>query len=120
MGVSLIIMPSEPIELSNSVQIEDCKEGGVEVQEESNKTLPRLLTENLNRNLCVCYDVPKQDIIDAFNAGAHTFDAISNQTYACQGSGCCQRQLERLIEVLTEHKLSAAPDTPDGPENEQA
>lgn len=66
--------------------------------------IPRLLTENLERNVCVCYDVPKQEIIDAFKSGAHTFEAISNQTYACQGSGCCQRQVERLIEVLSEHE----------------
>lgn len=64
--------------------------------------IPRLLTENLSRNVCVCYDVPKQEIIEAFKNGAHTFEEISNQTYACQGSGCCQHQIERLIEVLTE------------------
>jgi len=66
--------------------------------------LPRELTHNLSRNVCVCYDVPKQDIINAYKAGAHTFEAITNQTYACQGSGCCQRQVERLIEVLSEHE----------------
>jgi len=68
--------------------------------------LPRLLTENLSRNVCVCYDVPKKDIIEAFNRGAKTVDAISNQTYACQGSGCCKLQVERLVEALNAHDLS--------------
>ncbi|MEA3404338.1 MAG: (2Fe-2S)-binding protein [Pseudomonadota bacterium] len=68
--------------------------------------IPRLLTENLDRNLCVCYDVPKKEIINAFKGGARTFEAISNQTYACQGSGCCERQLERLIEVLCEQEAA--------------
>ena len=65
--------------------------------------LPRLLTQNLSRNVCVCYDVPKQDIIDAFKRGAKTFDALSNQTYVCQGSGCCKTQVEKLLVVLKEH-----------------
>ena len=68
--------------------------------------LPRMLTENLSRNLCTCYDVPKKDIIDAFKKGAKTFDAISNQTYACQGSGCCKAQLERLVETLNAHDIT--------------
>ena len=68
--------------------------------------LPRLLTENLSRNVCVCYDVPKKDIIEAFHRGAKTVEAISNQTYACQGSGCCKLQVERLVEVLNAHDLS--------------
>lgn len=67
--------------------------------------LPRLLTENLSRNVCVCYDVPKQDIIEAFHRGAKTVDAISNQTYACQGSGCCKLQVERLVETLNAYDL---------------
>ena len=80
----------------------------------ASKALPRLLTENLSRNLCVCYDVRKQDVINAFTNGARTFEAISNKTYACQGSGCCQQQLERLIEVLAAHEFSNVS------ENEQA
>jgi len=68
--------------------------------------LPRLLTENLNRNVCVCYDVPKQDIIDAFKKGAKTVDEISNRTYACQGSGCCKIQVERLVEALNAHDIT--------------
>ena len=70
--------------------------------------LPRLLTENLSRNVCVCYDVPKQAIIEAFHRGAKTVDAISNQTYACQGSGCCTRQVERLVETLNTYDVQSS------------
>ena len=62
--------------------------------------LPRELTKNLNKNLCVCYDVSKQDVIDTIKQGAKTLEEVSNKTYACQGSGCCVRQVERLIELL--------------------
>ena len=62
--------------------------------------LPRELTKNLNKNLCVCYDVTKQDVIDTIKQGAKTLEEVSNKTYACQGSGCCVRQVERLIELL--------------------
>lgn len=97
----------------------DAKARGLSDGQDLDKSspLPRVLTENLNRNLCVCYDVPKKEIIEAFKAGAHTFEEISNKTYACQGSGCCQLQLERLIETLTEHAV--APDVPDRSKNEQ-
>lgn len=61
---------------------------------------PRELTKNLSRNVCVCYDVSKQDIIDTIKRGADTLEKVSNQTYACQGSGCCIRQVERLIELV--------------------
>lgn len=67
--------------------------------QETNK-LPRELTKNLNKNLCVCYDVTKQDVIDTIKQGAKTLEQVSNKTYACQGSGCCVRQVERLIELL--------------------
>jgi len=62
--------------------------------------LPRELTKNLDKNLCVCYDVSKQDVIDTIKQGAKTLEEVSNKTYACQGSGCCVRQVERLIELL--------------------
>jgi len=62
--------------------------------------LPRELTKNLNKNLCVCYDVSKQDVIDTIKQGAKTLEEVSNKTYACKGSGCCVRQVERLIELL--------------------
>jgi len=67
-------------------------------------SLPRELSKNLSKNVCVCYDVPKQEIIDSVLNGAKTLDEVSNQTYACQGSGCCISQVERLIELTKEHK----------------
>jgi len=67
---------------------------------ESSKELPRELTRNLDKNLCVCYDVTKQEVIDTIKQGAKTLEEVSNLTYACQGSGCCVRQVERLIEIL--------------------
>ena len=67
--------------------------------QESNE-LPRELTKNLDKNLCVCYDVSKQDVIDTIKQGAKTVEEVGNKTYACQGSGCCVRQVERLIELL--------------------
>ncbi|WP_321324145.1 (2Fe-2S)-binding protein [Thiomicrorhabdus sp.] len=72
--------------------------------------LPRELSKNLSRNVCVCYDVPKQEIIDSVLNGAKTLDEVSNQTYACQGSGCCIRQVERLIELVEEHKEQLSAD----------
>lgn len=70
------------------------------MQKQEPNTLPRELTKNLNKNLCVCYDVSKQDVIDTIKQGAKTLEEVSNKTYACQGSGCCVRQVERLIELL--------------------
>jgi len=66
--------------------------------------LPKELSENLSRNVCVCYDVPKQEIINSVLNGAKTLNEVSNQTYACQGDGCCITQVERLIELIKEHK----------------
>lgn len=68
----------------------------------SPKQLPRALTENLDRNVCVCYDVPKQQIIDAYLAGSKTFMEISTKTYACQGSACCEAQVKNLVKLLNE------------------
>ncbi len=65
--------------------------------------LPRELVKNLDRNLCVCYDVPKQEVINAYHDGFVTFEEITAKTYACQGSGCCEHQLIRLIELLDEN-----------------
>lgn len=58
------------------------------------------MRENLDRNLCVCMDVPKIDIIVAIVNGAITVEEVKKQTYATMGSGCCTQQIERLIEHL--------------------
>lgn len=62
--------------------------------------LPEILKKNLDRNLCVCNDVLKVDIINAIDKGATTVEAIRQQTYATEGNGCCTKQIERLIECL--------------------
>lgn len=62
--------------------------------------LPLILKNNLNKNLCVCNEVIKMDIINAIVNGATTVEEIKKQTYATMGSGCCIQQVERLIECL--------------------
>ncbi len=62
--------------------------------------LPPILKKNLDKNLCVCNEVVKMDIINAIINGATTVEEIKKQTYATMGSGCCTQQIERLIECL--------------------
>lgn len=62
--------------------------------------LPNILKTDLERNLCVCNEVVKMDIINAIVNGATTVAEVKQQTYATMGSGCCTQQVERLIECL--------------------
>ena len=62
--------------------------------------LPPILKQDLDRNLCVCNEVVKMDVINAIANGATTVEAVQKQTYATDGNGCCKRQVERLIEFL--------------------
>lgn len=62
--------------------------------------LPPILKKDLDKNLCVCNEVVKMDIINAIINGATTVEEIQKQTYATMGSGCCTQQIERLIEFL--------------------
>jgi bacterioferritin-associated ferredoxin len=62
--------------------------------------LPSILKKNLDRNLCTCNEVLKMDIINAIVDGATTVGEIKKQTYATMGTGCCTKQVERLIECL--------------------
>ena len=62
--------------------------------------LPPVLKNNLDKNLCVCNDVLKIDIINTIAKGATTVAEIKKQTYATMGSGCCTKQIERLIELI--------------------
>lgn len=63
--------------------------------------LPRILRKNLDKNLCVCNEVPKMDIINAILNGATTIEEIKKQTYATMGSGCCKHDITRLLEYLS-------------------
>ena len=62
--------------------------------------LPPVLNNDLDRNLCVCNEVLKRDIIKSIANGATTVAEVKKQTYASMGSGCCTQQIERLIECL--------------------
>ena len=62
--------------------------------------LPPILKQNLDKNLCVCNEVTRMDIINAIVNGATTVEEVKQQTYATMGSGCCLQQVERLIECL--------------------
>ena len=62
--------------------------------------LPPILKRDLDRNLCTCNDVLKMDVIDAIVNGATTVEEVQRRTCATDGTGCCRRQVERLIECL--------------------
>jgi bacterioferritin-associated ferredoxin len=62
--------------------------------------LPDILKIDLNRNLCVCNEVKRIDVINAIANGAKTLEQVREKTYASDGNGCCRRQVCRLIESL--------------------
>ncbi len=64
--------------------------------------LPGFHRDSLDKNLCVCNEIPKIRIIHAIIAGASTVEEVRQQTYATDGNGCCRLQVERLIGYLTE------------------
>ena len=67
--------------------------------------LALMLKKDLERNLCVCNEVLKIDIINAIVNGATTVAEIKEQTYATVGIGCCTQQVERLIECLCSQEM---------------
>lgn len=62
--------------------------------------LPLILKMDLDKNLCVCNEVNKMDVINAISDGASTLEAVKKNTYAADGNGCCTRQVIRLIECI--------------------
>lgn len=62
--------------------------------------LTPVLKQDLDRNLCVCNEVPKMDVINAIANGATTLEAVKQLTYAADGIGCCTQQVKRLIECI--------------------
>ncbi len=62
--------------------------------------LPEILTRNIEKNLCVCNEVPKKVVINAIANGAETIDEVRELTFATGGNGCCERQVKRLIECI--------------------
>ncbi len=67
--------------------------------------IPEILKQNLKRNLCVCNEVKKIDVINAIANGATTLEKVKKQTYATDGNGCCTLQVERLIECICSTEL---------------
>ncbi|WP_019556632.1 (2Fe-2S)-binding protein [Thiomicrorhabdus arctica] len=70
--------------------------------EDALNKLPEILTRDLERNLCVCNDVLRIDVIQAIDEGADTLEKVRQKTYATDGNGCCKRQVQRLLECLSE------------------
>ncbi|MDG6778249.1 (2Fe-2S)-binding protein [Thiomicrorhabdus sp. zzn3] len=68
--------------------------------DEALNLLPEILKRNLERNLCVCNEVPKINVIKAITEGADTLEKVRAKTYASDGNGCCRRQIEDLLECL--------------------
>jgi len=62
--------------------------------------LPEILKIDMERNLCVCNEVKRIDVINAIAKGAKTLEQVREQTYASDGNGCCKRQVCRLIECI--------------------
>ena len=62
--------------------------------------LPEILTRNIEKNLCVCNEVPKKVVIDAIAGGAETTEEVKEMTFATGGNGCCTRQVQRLIDLI--------------------
>lgn len=70
-----------------------------------------------NRNLCTCYDIPKIDMMDAIENGANTLEKVTAKTYGCQGSQCCERQVQRLIDI---YQLAQSEPLNDSQNNKEA
>ena len=70
--------------------------------EDALNELPEILTRDLDRNLCICNDVLRRDIIQAIVDGADTLEKVRAKTYASDGNGCCKRQVQRLLDYLTD------------------
>ncbi len=62
--------------------------------------LPELLKRDLDQPLCVCNQVIKRDIIEVIKNGADTLQKVQQKTYASDGTGCCKRQVQALIEAV--------------------
>ena len=56
--------------------------------------LPDILKQNVDKNLCVCNEVVKMNVINAIANGATTVEEVRDLTYATGGNGCCTRQVE--------------------------
>ncbi|MCI4411868.1 MAG: (2Fe-2S)-binding protein [Thiotrichales bacterium] len=62
--------------------------------------LPELLKRDLTQPLCVCNQVLKLTVIEAIAQGADTLQKVQQQTFASDGTGCCKRQVQALIDAI--------------------
>lgn len=69
--------------------------------------LPPILKKDLDKNLCVCNEVLRIDIITAIVNGAFSVADVRKQTYATMGSACCKQEVTRLIECLCSPKVNS-------------
>lgn len=54
--------------------------------------------DELQQQICVCYDVYLTEIVEQLEQGVLDVDQISDATYACQGCGGCRPKVEKLVE----------------------
>lgn len=73
--------------------------------------LPELLKRDLDQPLCVCNQVTKRVVIEAISQGADSLQQVQQRTYASDGTGCCKRQIQALINTLypNDHVLLSTP-----------
>ena len=62
--------------------------------------LPDFHLKTLERNLCVCNEVPKITVVNAIIEGATSVAEVREKTYATDGNGCCRVQVEFLLGYL--------------------
>lgn len=62
--------------------------------------LPEIFKRDLDRDLCVCNQVLRIDVINTIANGAKTVEEVRNLIYAADGNGCCERQVQRLIDHI--------------------
>ncbi len=54
--------------------------------------------EQLQQQICVCYDVYLHEIVEQIEQGETSIDNICEHTYACQGCGGCRPKLEKIMQ----------------------
>lgn len=62
--------------------------------------LPELLKRDLDQPLCVCNQVTKRVVIEAISQGADSLQQVQQGTFASDGTGCCKRQIQALINAI--------------------
>jgi len=62
--------------------------------------LPELLKRDLDQPLCVCNQIIKSVVIEAIAEGGDTLQKVQQQTFASDGTACCKRQIQSLIDAI--------------------